>query len=127
MEDGQGREADTNEQKSLPFNFRAPHLEFTRDKSQARIVCSSQGQVVVDHKQHMVASIDNNNRTRIRGSWMATTEARLQLETLLADLRHGTSWLNMYKMTAKACEEVKALPHNFATVSYTHLTLPTKA
>ena len=114
MEDGQGREADTNEQKSLPFNFRAPHLEFTRDKSQARIVWSSQGQVVVDHKQHMVASIDKTNRTKIYGSWMATTEARLQLETLLADLRHGTSWLNMYKMTAKACEEAKALPHNFA-------------
>ena len=33
---------------------------------------------------------------------------------LLADSGKGTSWLNMYKMTAKACEAIQPLPHNFA-------------
>ena len=49
MEDGQFREAESEEQKSLPFNF-----------------------------------------------------------------GKGTSRLNMYKMTAKACEAIQPLPHNFA-------------
>ena len=31
-----------------------------------------------------------------------------QLETLLADLGKGTSWLDMYKMTANACEKLFA-------------------
>ena len=34
--------------------------------------------------------------------------------TLLADSGKGTSWLNMYKMAAKACEAIQPLPHNFA-------------
>ena len=114
MEDGQVREAESEQQKPLPFNFRAPRLQLTKDKSQARIFWQSQGQIVADHKQHMVNSIGKNNRTYLSASWMATTEAERQLETLLADLKNGTSWLNMYKMTAKACEEVKPLPHNFA-------------
>ena len=114
MEDGQVREAESDEQKSLPFNFRAPRLQLTKDKSQARIFWQSQGQIVADHKQHMVTSVGKDNRTYLCASWMATTEAERKLETLLADLGKGTSWLNMYQMTAKACEEVKPLPHNFA-------------
>ena len=35
-------------------------------------------------------------------------------EALLAELRQGTSWLNMYQITAKACEPEKPLPHDFA-------------
>ena len=33
MEDGQFREAESEEQKSLPFNFRAPRLQLTQDKT----------------------------------------------------------------------------------------------
>ena len=54
------------------------------------------------------------NRTSLYSSWMAPTDAQRKLQTLLADLGKGTSWLNMYKMTAKACEAAKPLPHNFA-------------
>ena len=45
---------------------------------------------------------------------MALTDAQRKLQTLLADLGKGTSWLDMYKMTAKACEAIQPLPHNFA-------------
>ena len=45
---------------------------------------------------------------------MDPTDAQRKLQTLLADLGKGTSWLNMYKMTAKACEAIQPLPHNFA-------------
>ena len=54
MEDGQFREAESEEQKSLPFNFRAPRLQLTQDKSQARIFWQSQGQIIADHKEQMV-------------------------------------------------------------------------
>ena len=114
MEDGQFREAESEEQKSLPFNFRAPRLQLTQDKSQARICWQSQGQIIADHKQQMVNSIGKDNRTSLYSSWMAPTDAQRKLQTLLADLGKGTSWLNMYKMTAKACEAIQPLPHNFA-------------
>ena len=114
MEDGQFREAESEEQKSLPFNFRAPRLRLTQDKSQARIIWHAQGQIIADHKQQMVNSIAKDNRTFLYSSWMASTDARRKLQTLLADLGKGTSWLNMYKMTAKACEAIQPLPHNFA-------------
>ncbi len=45
---------------------------------------------------------------------MLSRDAKGKLETLLADLQQGSSWLDMYKITAKACEEGKPLPHNFA-------------
>ena len=57
MEDGQFREAESEEQKSLPFNFRAPRLQLTQDKSQARIFWQSQGQIIADHEQQVVKSI----------------------------------------------------------------------
>ena len=65
MEDGQFREAESEEQKSLPFNFRAPRLQLTQDKSQARIFWQSQGQIIADHKQQMVKSIGKDNRTSL--------------------------------------------------------------
>ena len=114
MEDGQFREAESEEQKSLPFNFRAPRLQLTQDKSLARICWQSQGQIIAYHKQQMVNSIGKDNRTYLYSSWMAPTDAQRKLQTLLADLGKGTSWLNMYKMTAKACEAIQPLPHNFA-------------
>ena len=52
--------------------------------------------------------------TSLYSSWMAPTDAQRKLQTLLADLRKGTSWSNMYKMTAKACEAIQPLPRNFA-------------
>ena len=106
------------EQESLPFNFCAPRLQLTPDKSQARMAWQSQGKIIADHKEHMVKRIGKSskadNRTSLYSSWMAPTDAQRQLETLLADLGKGTSWLDMYKMTAKACEAIQPLPHNFA-------------
>ena len=45
---------------------------------------------------------------------MPSAEAKRKHEALLAELRQGTSWLNMYQTTAKVCEPEKPLPHNFA-------------
>ena len=47
-------------------------------------------------------------------SLTAPTDAHRKLHTRLADLGKGTSWLNMYKMTATACAAIQPLPHNFA-------------
>ena len=105
MEDGQFREAESEEQKSFPFNFRAPRLQLMQDKRQARIFWQSQGHIIADHKQQMVKTIGKDNRTSLCSSWMAPTDAQRKLQTLLADLRKGTSWLNMNKMTAKAKEK----------------------
>ena len=89
-------------QKSLPFNFSAPRLQLKPDKSQARMAWQSQGKIIADHKEHMVKKVrEADNKTSLYSSWMASTDAQRQLEMLLADLGKGTSWLNMYKMTAK--------------------------
>ena len=108
MEDAQFREAESEEQESLPFNFRAPRLQLTHDTSQARIFWQSQGQIIADHMQHMVKSIVKDNRTRLYSSWMALTDAQRKLQALLADLGKGTSWLNMYQLTVKACDELSS-------------------
>ena len=114
MEDCQFREAESEEQKSLPFDFRVPRLQQTQDKSQAHIFWQSQGQIIADHKQRMVNSIGNDNRASLFSSWMAPTDAQRKLQTLLADLGNCTSWLKVYKTTAKVCEAIQPLPHNFA-------------
>ena len=95
MEDGQCREAESEEEKSLPFNFRAPRLQLTPDKSEARIRWQSQGQIIADHKQQMLSSIGKDNRTYLYSLWMAPTDAQRKLQTLLADLGKGTCWLNI--------------------------------
>ena len=45
------REAESEEQKSLPFNFIAPRLQLSQDKSKVRIVWQSRGQIIADHKE----------------------------------------------------------------------------
>ena len=102
-------------QKSLPFKFRVPRLQHSRDKSQARISWRSQGKIIADHKEHMVKKVrEADKRTYLYSSWMGPTDAQRQLETLLADIGKGTSWLNKYKMTAKACVAIQLLRRNFA-------------
>ena len=114
MEDGQFREAESEDQKSRPFNVRAPRLQLTQDKSQAHIFWQSQGQLIANHKQQMVKSIGKDNITSLHSSWMDPTDAQRKLQPLLVDRGKGTSWLNRYKMTAKACEAIQPLPHNCA-------------
>ena len=64
--------------------------------------------IIADHKEHMVRNVrEADNFTQLYSSWMAPTDAQGQLECLLADLGKGTSWLNMYKMTAKVCERTR--------------------
>ena len=103
MEDGQFQEAELEEQKSLPCNFRAHRLQPMQDKRRARIFWQSSGQIIADHKEQMVKSIGKDNRTSLVSSLMAPTDAQQKQQTLLADLAKGTSWLDMYTMTAKAC------------------------
>ena len=114
MEDGQFRQAESEEQKSLPFNFRAPRLQLTQDKSQARICWQSQGQIIADHKQQMVrASGRRTGHHCIHHGWLLQMHNE-NCKRYWPILEKGTSWLNMYKMTAKACEAIQPLPHNFA-------------
>ena len=76
MEDGQFQEAELEEQKPLPFNFRVPRLQLTQDKRQARIFWQTQGQIIAHHDQQMVKSIGKNYRTSLCSSWMASTDAQ---------------------------------------------------
>ena len=81
MEDCQFREAESEEHKSLPINFRAPRLQLTQGKSQARIFWQSQGQIIADRTQQVVKSIGKDNRTSLISSWMAPTDAQRKLQT----------------------------------------------
>ena len=67
------------------------------------VLWQCRGQIIADHKEQMVKSIGKDNRTSLVSSLMAPTDAQQKQQTLLADLGKGISWLNMYKMTAKAC------------------------
>ena len=107
-------DVDSEKQKPLPFHFQTPCLQFTKDESKARIRWQAKGNVVANHKQHMVNSVSKENKTSLYSSWMPSAEAKRKHEALLAELRQGTSWLNMYQTTAKVCEPKKPLPHNFA-------------
>ena len=107
-------DVDSEKQKPLPFHFQTPCLQFTKDESKARIHWQAKGNVVANHKQHMVNSVSKENKTSLHSSWMPSAEAKRKHEALLAELRQGTSWLNMYQTTAKVCEPEKPLPHNFA-------------
>ena len=107
-------DVDSEKQKPLPFHFQTPCLQFTKDESKARIHWQAKGNVVANHKQHMVNSVSKENKTSLYSSWMPSAEAKRKHEALLAELRQGTSWLNMYQTTAKVCEPEKPLPHNFA-------------
>ena len=62
----------------------------------------------------MANSVSKESKTALYSSWMPVAEAKRKHEALLAELRQGTSWLNMYQTTAKACEPEKPLAHNFA-------------
>ena len=107
-------DVDSEKQKPLPFHFQTPCLQFTKDESKARIHWQAKGNVVANHKQHMVNSVSKENKTSLYSLWMPSAEAKRKHEALLAELRQGTSWLNMYQTTAKVCEPEKPLPHNFA-------------
>ena len=107
-------DVDSEKQKPLPFHFQTPCLQFTKDESKARIHWQAKGNVVANHKQHMVNSVSKENKTSLYSSWMPSAEAKRKHEALLAELRQGTSWLNMYQTTAKVCEPEKPLPHYFA-------------
>ena len=97
----------------LPLNFHTPCLQLKK-LGKARIHWQAQGNVVANHKQHMVYSVSKENKTSLYSSCMPSAEAKRKHEALLAELRQGTSWLNMYQTTAKVCEPEKPLPHNFA-------------
>ena len=76
MEDGQFREAESEQQKPLRFNFRAPLLQLTQDKTEARIFWQSEGQINANHKQQIIKSIGKDNRTSLYSSLMAPTDAQ---------------------------------------------------
>ena len=106
MGDGiDGMDAKSREkQKPLPCHFHTPCLQLTKDESKARIHWQAKGNVVANHKQHMVNSVSKENNTSLYSSWMPSAEAKRKHEALLTELRQGTSWLNMYQTTAKVCE-----------------------
>ena len=93
-------DVDSEKQKPLPFHFQTPCLQFTKDESKSRIHWQAKGNVVANHKQHMVNSVSKENKTSLYSSWMPSAEAQRKHEALLAELRQGTSWLNMYQTMA---------------------------
>ena len=95
----------------MAFNFRAPLLEYRRDRSEARMRWETEGAIVATHAHRMVNKVSKRQRTGLYSSWMLSAEAERNFETTLADLQQGSSWLNMYEITAKACKD---LPHKFA-------------
>ena len=68
-------DVDSEKQKPLPFHFQTPCLEFTKDESKARIHWQAKGNVVANHKQHMVNIVSKENTTSLYSTWMPRAEA----------------------------------------------------
>ena len=113
MDACEDREAGSVHQKKLAFQFCAPHLDYSKDKSNARIFWQARGALVASYKDHMVKSVGTGDKTYVVSSWMGSEEAQRKLERTLAALREGTSWVNMYEILAEACQDVHLLPHKF--------------
>ena len=56
--------------KELAFNFRAPLLEYRRDRSVARMRWETQGAIVATHAHRMVNKVSKRHRTGLYSSWM---------------------------------------------------------
>ena len=116
-------DVDSEKQKPLRFNFQTPCLQLTKDESKARIRWQAKSNVIANHRQYMVNSVSKENHTSLYSLWTPSAEAKRKHVVLLAQLRQGTTWLNMYQITAKACEPEKPLPHDFAMPRWSHIPL----
>ena len=91
----------------LPHEFQEPRLAAFSGNS-VRLQWSAYGEVVRQHKEHLENHDAHGERTHLKSACMP----RLHYDEWIGELRNrlheGKSWLDMYRMLARACEETKS-------------------
>ena len=78
------------------------------EKKLARIHWQQRGRVVAAHKKHLNQFNKTQSKTHVQSQYVVVAATRRKHETLVTLLQNGTSWLNMYQLTVKACDELSS-------------------
>ena len=91
----------------LPHKFVMPKVEpHPSDKNRARIHWRQRGKDVAAYRKHLRQFNETKSETLVSSQYVVVEGARRKHEALVTLLQKGTSWLNMYEITVKACEEL---------------------
>ena len=83
-----------------------PHNGF--DKKVGRIHWQQRGKDVAAHAQDLKQFDKTRSRTQVVSQYVVVAATRRKHEELVASLQNGTSWLNMYQSTLRACDELSS-------------------
>ena len=93
----------------LPHNFAMPKVELhASDKKLARIHWQQRGRDVAAHMKHLKQLNKTRLGTQKASQFVVVAATRRKHEALVTLLQKGTSWLDMYKTTVRACEELSS-------------------
>ena len=91
----------------LPHNFAMPMLEpQPSDKTFARIRWKQRGTYVAEQRMHLKQFNETISQTQVVSQYVLFAATRRKHEALVTLLQNGTSWLNMYQTTVRACDEL---------------------
>ena len=93
----------------LPHNFAMPKMELQpSDKKFARIRWKQRGTYVAEQRMHLKQFNETRSQTQVASHYVLFAATRRKHEALVTLLQNGTSWLNMYQTTVKACDELSS-------------------
>ena len=97
------------EEKLLPCHFRRPMVEsHSSDKALARIRWAQRGKQVDGFLKALQHYNAQNREATLWSRYVAKALADSKCKELVKQLLQGTSWLNMYHATDKACKDLSA-------------------
>ena len=95
--------------KRLPHNFAMPQVEpHPSNKKLARIHWTQMGNDVAAHAKHLKHYNMTRKQSQVTSQYVVVAATERKHEALVTLLHNGTSWLNMYQATVKACDELSA-------------------
>merc|ERR1712020_606257 len=96
-------------EKPLPHNFAMPMVDLhSSDKTLARIHWQQRGAIVAQHAMHLKRYNGKHKQVHEASQYVVVAATERKHEALVTLLHNGTSWLNMYQATVKACDELSA-------------------
>ena len=78
------------------------------DKTLARIHWQQRGAIVAQHAKHLKQYNGKDKKVQQVSQYVVVAATERKHEALVTLLHNGTSWLNMYQATVKACDELSS-------------------
>ena len=76
------------------------------DKTFARIRWKQRGTYVAEQRMHLKQFNETRSQTQVASHYVLFAPTRRKHGALVTLLQNGTSWLNMYQTTVRACDEL---------------------